>query len=70
MTNIAIVLSIVRKRLRSKETEYYTDYVHGNLAMRVFKVEFEFQAVGNVNVNRILDRGTLSPTYLWALIEL
>ena len=70
VAHICITLLMVRRRIKSRESEYYTDYVHGNLVMRVFKVEFEFQAVGNINANRILDRGTLSPTYLWALIEL
>lgn len=54
---------------KTKESEYFTDYVHGSLILRVFKPEFEYQAIGNVPLDKILDRGTLTQFYLWALIE-
>lgn len=53
-----------------KENEYYTDYRHNNLVLRVYKPEFEYQAVGKVPVEKLLDRGTLSKYYDWVLIEL
>lgn len=52
-----------------KENEYYTDYIHNNLVLRVYKPEFEYQAIGKVPIEKILDRGTLSQFYNWALIE-
>lgn len=51
------------------KTEYYTDFRYGNLTMRVFKHEFEYQAIGNLKLLSILDRGTLNPFYDWALIQ-
>lgn len=57
-------------RLRAqKETEYYTDYVHNNLILRVYKPEFEYEAIGKIPINKILDRGTLTRLYNWCLIE-
>lgn len=53
-----------------KENEYYTDYRHNNLVLRIYKPEFEYQAIGKVPIDKILDRGTFSQFYLWALIEL
>lgn len=57
------------KLSRQKENEYYTDYVHNHLILRIYKPEFEYQAIGKVPIEKILDRGTLSQFYLWALIE-
>lgn len=54
---------------RQKESEYYTDYVHKRLTLRVYKPEFEYQAIGKIPIEKILDQGTLSPFYKWALIE-
>lgn len=51
------------------ENEFYTDYVHGNLILRIFKPEFEYQAVGDLNPYSILDRGNFSKFYVWALID-
>lgn len=68
----AVVLALCWKyvRLKSqKENEYYTDYWHNNLVLRVYKPEFEYQAIGKVPIEKILDRGTLSQFYNWALIE-
>lgn len=57
-------------RLRKqKENEYYTDYVHNNLILRIYKPEFEYQAIGNVPLGKLLDRGNFSQFYVWALIE-
>lgn len=52
-----------------KENEYYTDYVHNNLILRIFKPEFEWQAIGSVPREKLLDRGNFSQYYLWCLIE-
>ena len=57
------------KLKHQKENEYYTDYRHNNLVLRVYKPEFEYQAIGKVPIEKILDRGTLSQFYNWALIE-
>lgn len=54
---------------KQKDNEYYTDYIHKGHILRVFKPEFEYEAVGNVPIGKILDRGALSQYYLWALIE-
>lgn len=54
----------------TKESEFYTDYTHGNLTLRIFKPEFEYQAVGDINPYSILDRGNFSQFYLWALIDM
>lgn len=57
-------------RLRAqKENEYYTDYVHNGLILRIYKIEFEYEAIGKVPVEKILDRGTFSKFYDWCLIE-
>lgn len=65
-----LVLCYKYIRLKNqKENEYYTDYVHNNLILRVYKPEFEYQAIGQVPIEKILDRGTLSQFYIWALIE-
>ena len=52
-----------------KENEYYTDYVHNNLILRVYKPEYEYQAAGNISTQYLLDRGSLSPLYDWVLID-
>lgn len=52
-----------------KENEYYTDYVHNRLILRIYKVEFEYEAIGKVPIEKILDRGTFSKFYDWCLIE-
>ena len=52
-----------------KENEYYTDYVHNNLILRVYKSEYEYQAAGNIKNPYLLDRGRLSPLYDWVLID-
>lgn len=54
---------------KKKEDEYYTDYIHNNLVLRVYKPEYEYQAVGNISVQYLLDRGRLSPLYDWVLID-
>lgn len=66
----ALILCFKYAKLRGKkENEYYTDYVHNNLVLRVFKPEFEYEAVGKIPIDKILDRGTLSRFYDWCLIE-
>lgn len=64
------LLSIKYTRLLTKkENECYTDYTHKNLILRVYKPEFEYEAIGKVSRDKLLDRGTLSKFYVWALIE-
>lgn len=54
---------------RQKANEYYTDYIHNNLILRIYKPEFEYQAMGKIPIQKILDRGTFSQFYNWVLIE-
>lgn len=58
-----------RKLKRAREVEHYTDYTHGNLVMRVYKAEFEFQAKREIPLSKILDGGVLSQYYMWILFE-
>lgn len=72
LISFVAVLILCYKYIRlknQKENEYYTDYIHNNLILRIFKPEFEYEAVGNVPVEKILDRGTFSQFYNWCLIE-
>lgn len=57
------------KLKNQKENEYYTDYRHNNLILRVYKPEFEYEAIGKIPIEKLLDGGTLSQFYKWALIE-
>ena len=69
-TASVVVLCIKYARLKKRtENEYYTDYLHGNLILRVYKPEFEYQAIGKVPREQLLDRGNLSQFYIWALIQ-
>lgn len=65
-----IILIIILNERDAKDNEYYTDYKYKNLVLRVYKPEFEYQAIGKVPINKILDGGELTITYKWALIEL
>lgn len=58
-----------RKEKEQKESEFYTDYVKGTYVMRVYKTEFEFEAIGKVPRDRLLDFGNLTMNYKWALID-
>ena len=71
LTDLLIVIFLCKyvKLKKQKENEYYTDYLHNNLVLRVFKAEFEFQAVSLLRVTKILDRGNLNMYYLWILFE-
>lgn len=53
---------------RAKDSEHYTDFVHGNLTMRVYKPMFEYPARTEAK-GTIIEGGTLSPTYDWLLIQ-
>lgn len=65
-----IFLYLRHKKLkRAREVEHYTDYIHGNLVMRVYKPEFEFQAKRDIPLHKILDGGVLSQYYMWILFE-
>lgn len=55
--------------ISKKENEYYTDYRHKNLIIRIYKPEFEWQAIGSVPREKLLDRGNFSQFYVWALLE-
>lgn len=69
-TASVIVLAVKYIRLKKqKENEYYTDYFHGNLILRIYKPEFEYQAVGNVPREKLLDRGNFSQFYVWTLMQ-
>ena len=63
------ILIIILCRKKQRETEYYTDYVHKKIILRVYKPEFEYQAIGKIPREKILDGGNLTMTYKWALIE-
>ena len=72
--SVISVLILCVKYIRLKEhrdNEYYTDYEHGaKVILRVFKTEFEYQAVGNLPKGWvILDAGQLSAYHRWALIQ-
>ena len=69
-TASVIILAVKYLRLKKqKENEYYTDYFHGNLILRIYKPEFEYQAVGNVPREKLLDRGNFSQFYVWTLMQ-
>ena len=46
LTDLLIVIFLCKyvKLKKQKENEYYTDYLHNNLVLRVFKAEFELNA--------------------------
>ena len=74
IVSVISVLILCVKYIRLKEqrdNEYYTDYEHGaKVILRVFKNEFEYQAIGNLPKNWvILDAGQLSAYHRWALIQ-
>lgn len=64
-----LILWVIFKKKKQRENEYYTDYVHNKLILRIYKPEFEYQAIGNVSRDRLLDGGTFSLYYKWALIQ-
>lgn len=69
---VIVFLVICWKYIRlkkQKENEYYTDYIHNNLILRIYKPEFEYQAIGKVSKDKLLDVGNFSQFYKWALIE-
>lgn len=60
---------VIFQKKKQRENEYYTDYVHNKLIFRIYKPEFEYQAIGNVPRDKLLDGGTFSLYYKWALIQ-
>lgn len=66
---LIFILIKVPKLRKPKPSPYYTDYVNAGLILRVYKPEYEFQAIQGVTPTKLLDRGTLSPFYDWVLIE-
>lgn len=66
-----LILAYKYIKLRSrKDSEFYTDYRNGDNVIRIFKPEFEYQAIGDLNPYAILDRGNFSQFYFWALIDI
>lgn len=64
----AIFISFHYIKLKQmRETEYWTDYEHNDTVMRVYKWEFETQALEGMKRWQVLDRGDLTPYYRWIL---
>lgn len=67
---LQIAIFVLHRRTKYRvENECYTDYRHNNVVLRVYKAEFEYQAVGNLR-SKILDQGNLNAYYRWTLMEL
>lgn len=64
-----LILWVIFQKKKQRENEYYTDYVHNKLILRIYKPEFEYQAIGNIARDKLLDGGTFSLYYKWALIQ-
>lgn len=64
-----LILWVIFQKKKQRENEYYTDYVHNKLILRIYKQEFEYQAIGNISRDKLLDGGTFSLYYKWALIQ-
>ena len=63
------ILWVIFQKKKQRENEYYTDYAHNKLILRIYKPEFEYQAIGNISRDKLLDGGTFSLYYKWALIQ-
>lgn len=55
---------------KGNQNSYYTDYRNGKFVLRVFKPEHEFQALTNIRIPQILNRGRLNEFFDWVIIEL
>lgn len=64
-----LILWVIFQKKKQRENEYYTDYIHNRLILRIYKPEFEYQAIGNISRDKLLDGGTFSLYYKWALIQ-
>lgn len=64
-----LILWVIFQKKKQRENEYYTDYVHNKLILRIYKPEFEYQAIGDISRDKLLDGGTFSLYYKWALIQ-
>lgn len=64
-----LIFWVIFQKKKQRENEYYTDYVHNKLILRIYKSEFEYQAIGNISRDKLLDGGTFSLYYKWALIQ-
>lgn len=65
-----VVLAVKYARVREqKEEENYTDYIHNNLILRIYKPEFEHHAIKEIPRDKLLDGGTFSPYYRWVLFQ-
>lgn len=69
LISVWILIFLLLRRVRTKESEYYTDYVYKTLRMRVYRPEFEYQAIGQLLPSEILEMGNLSLYYKWVLIQ-
>lgn len=64
-----LILWVIFQKKKQRENEYYTDYVHNKLVLRIYKPEFEYQAIGNISRDKLLDVGTFGLFHKWALIQ-
>ena len=64
-----LIFWVIFQKKKQRENEYYTDYFHNKLILRIYKPEFEYQAIGNISRDKLLDGGTFSLYYKWALIQ-
>lgn len=64
-----LIFWVTFQKKRQCENQYYTDYIHNKLILRIYKPEFEYQAIGNIARDKLLDGGTFSLYYKWALIQ-
>lgn len=68
ITQVIILVQLNHAR-KIRDNEYYTDYKHNNLTLRIYKPEFEYKAIGGIPRGKLLDCGTFSQFYNWALID-
>lgn len=69
LTLLLVILRKITAKLKLKDSEFYTDYVKGSIILRVYKIEFEYQAIGDIPRDKLLDAGNLTAYHRWALIE-
>lgn len=64
----AVFISFCYIKVKSiRESEYWTDYQHNDTIFRIYKWEFETQALDGMKRWQVLDRGDLTPNYRWIL---
>ena len=57
------------KLAKRVESDYFIDYVNKDFIFRVFKTEWETQAMEGLGRHQVLDGGRLNESYRWILIE-